>query len=695
MHLNENKNLLLRIIGLVLVIAVIATAIGAVSAASDIYVSTNGNDGNSGLNFSTSKATINSSVEAAENNSKIILKNGTYSGSNNTNITISKNLTIIGESTGKVIIDGSSFAKMFIITKGNTLTLINITFMNGFGVNGGAIYNDGTLNIQDCIFINNIATSNGGAIYTNNGELNIYETCFVNNDAANGGALFVQNSVGVANYNSFENNSNYDLYYSGSFENFNADYNYWGKNVPTVSGILLNNYFVIEIVEKVDDIYTDTPTSDDVNTDVSTDNILDNRNNDDNTRSDNEQSEEVTSLLIIDNKIIRLNTNEDFAIVKLFKIANTHTVIIPAVDNSGFDSTAIIGDSDNNSDKGTIEITVGDVQGQNKNINITFNNETYIATVTDNSNGQVTVEIDVSDEEIAIFLNDLIGANAISDVLYREISNFNTHVRIAIVSSNKNKIMVTFDDYLVDFEEIAIYINGQLFGNSVVNNNGIEFEYNIDIINDIIDTNNYNNNYNNNQNTLETDDPVDQVEEELTLETDDLVENDDSDLSQVAEEQTEEIVIDDVEGVSDLPSSRGILREGSGISPRSGISALAAIAPLAAVAGASTLYVSPSGNDNNAGTSTAAPLKTINAALNAIAAGGTIYLMSGTHTAGFTVGGVTISKNVNIIGYSGTVILNANGLGRHFTITGPYTVKFQNIRLINGMVPQSTVAGSI
>ncbi|MDR0912342.1 MAG: hypothetical protein LBM96_07070, partial [Methanobrevibacter sp.] len=665
--MNENKNSLVRIIGLVLVMAVIATAIGAVSAASDT-------------------STIKNAVDGAENNSKIILKNGTYNGSNNTNITISKNLTIVGESAGKVIIDGSNVAKMFTVTKGNTLTLINITFMNGFGVNGGAIYNDGTLNIQNCIFINNIATSNGGAIYTNNGELNIYETMFINNDALNGGALFVQDSRGVVNYNDFENNSDYDLYYNGSFENFIADYNYWGKNIPTITGILLNNYFVVQIIEKVDETYDDTYVSDDVNTDVFS--------NDDT----------LVNNVTIDNKIIRLNTNEDFGIVKLSKIVKIHTVIfdeIITVNNNGLDSTAILDSNNNynnNNDKSTDGSTVDDVQGQSENITFTFNNETYVATVTNHSNGQVTVEIYDSEDKIAIFLNDLIGANGVSDVLYTEITRFNTQIRIAIVSSNKNKIMVTFDDYLVDFEEIAIYINGQLFGNSVVNNSGIEFEYNIDIINDISDYNNYNNNENNNQNTLETDDPVeidDSLEEQNTLETDDLpenndlVENDESGLGQ----NGEEIVVEDV------------VRRSVG-----GMSRLAAIAPLAvtdavsvitvaAVVGASTYYVSPTGNDNNAGTSTGAPLKTIDVALANIAAGGTIYLMTGTHTQGFTGIGIRINKNVNIIGVSGaTVILNAGKAGRHFTIDGAYTVKFQNIRLTNGIIPESTgsnVAGSI
>jgi predicted outer membrane repeat protein len=94
----------------------------------------------------------------------------------------------------------------------------------------------------------------------------------------------------------------------------------------------------------------------------------------------------------------------------------------------------------------------------------------------------------------------------------------------------------------------------------------------------------------------------------------------------------------------------------------------------------SVFYVSPTGSNSNSGTSTSAPLQTIAAALGKITNYGTIYLMAGTHTGS----GIGITKNVNIIGVSGAnVILKANG-GRHFSITGAYTVKFQNIKFING-----------
>ncbi|RKH64032.1 DUF1565 domain-containing protein [Corallococcus interemptor] len=59
--------------------------------------------------------------------------------------------------------------------------------------------------------------------------------------------------------------------------------------------------------------------------------------------------------------------------------------------------------------------------------------------------------------------------------------------------------------------------------------------------------------------------------------------------------------------------------------------ALAALALLPLSAGAAPLYVSPSGSDSNAGTSSSAPLKTIQAALDKATAGTVIHLAAGTY----------------------------------------------------------------
>ena len=79
-------------------------------------------------------------------------------------IVISKSVDVNGN--GNVIIDAQNKARIFNIADGVSVTLRGITFINAnsFGNDGGAIYSNGILNIENCKFINNTAT-NGGAIY--------------------------------------------------------------------------------------------------------------------------------------------------------------------------------------------------------------------------------------------------------------------------------------------------------------------------------------------------------------------------------------------------------------------------------------------------------------------------------------------------------------------------------------------------
>ena len=66
---------------------------------STIYVNTNsGNDNNDGYSWSTAKATILNATETVENNGTIYVADMTYNITGDYNISINKNMTIIGES---------------------------------------------------------------------------------------------------------------------------------------------------------------------------------------------------------------------------------------------------------------------------------------------------------------------------------------------------------------------------------------------------------------------------------------------------------------------------------------------------------------------------------------------------------------------------------------------------------------------
>ncbi|WP_225369708.1 hypothetical protein [Methanobrevibacter arboriphilus] len=120
------------------------------------------------------------------------LSDGIYSGENNTNITLDKNMTIIGHSKENTIIDGQGVNKFFNIPTGTgySLTLINLTLINGFSAsNNGTISNNGgTINIENCVFNNNSGYSvilNGYVSGSQKSFLTIKNSNFNGNPATN------------------------------------------------------------------------------------------------------------------------------------------------------------------------------------------------------------------------------------------------------------------------------------------------------------------------------------------------------------------------------------------------------------------------------------------------------------------------------------------------------------------------------
>jgi hypothetical protein len=102
-------------------------------------------------------------------------------------------LFIIGPSVGGITIDGDGLGRIIDHDSGD-LSLKNLTFTNGSGIQGGAIFANGTsLTIQNCTFNNNMVTGTlvfqgfGGAIYGNSaGTINIINSTFANNSALHG-----------------------------------------------------------------------------------------------------------------------------------------------------------------------------------------------------------------------------------------------------------------------------------------------------------------------------------------------------------------------------------------------------------------------------------------------------------------------------------------------------------------------------
>ncbi|KZX16547.1 beta strand repeat-containing protein [Methanobrevibacter filiformis] len=235
----NNKNKINKIIISILILFVLSISITSVSAAADVYVSTSGSDSASG-DISTPKATLKNATSTVNNGGNVYLKNGTYTGTGNINIGISKNLNYIGESRDGVIIDANKAGYIFDVKSGYKVTFINITFKNaiasqhhsGPGGIGAAIYNYGTVNVTNCNFINNTAVD-GGAI-SNHGSFSVTNSNFINNNAINvssgfnnyGGAIYNFGKFNVTDSN-FTNNSAIcggAIYSRGSFNVSNSNF---------------------------------------------------------------------------------------------------------------------------------------------------------------------------------------------------------------------------------------------------------------------------------------------------------------------------------------------------------------------------------------------------------------------------------------------------------------------------------------
>lgn len=196
----------LLILGVTLVFA-----INFVTAASmdNIYVNdSSGSDLNNGTSWEYAKKSISNATGAVNVNGTIYIAKGHYSGVNNTNILIDKDMAIIGENREKTVISGDGSAQIFYISFFN-VTFYNLTFINGKSSDsrGGAIFNNGNIFIEKCNFTSNTAYLSGGAIF-NNGSCIVKDSIFANNHAITdcGSAIF-NNGTCTVNDSIFSNNN--------------------------------------------------------------------------------------------------------------------------------------------------------------------------------------------------------------------------------------------------------------------------------------------------------------------------------------------------------------------------------------------------------------------------------------------------------------------------------------------------------
>ena len=86
------------------------------------------------------------------------------------------------------VINGEQNLRHFKVNSRGRLTLRDVALVNGYEVDGGSVYNDGDLRIDNVLFVGNKASWNGGAIF-NIGYMEIDEAIFQSNEADWGGAI--------------------------------------------------------------------------------------------------------------------------------------------------------------------------------------------------------------------------------------------------------------------------------------------------------------------------------------------------------------------------------------------------------------------------------------------------------------------------------------------------------------------------
>ncbi|MFN8530808.1 MAG: choice-of-anchor Q domain-containing protein [Anaerolineae bacterium] len=149
-------------------------------------------------------------------------------------------ITIIGNSPANTILSGNGARRVLTLATGNTLNVSNLTIRDGSNSLGGGIYAGGILNVFNVYFINNVASSVGGAIFYDGTSLSISNSIFHDNRSLSvsfgGGAIRASNNNGGSVTGTLTNN----LFYNNTSSN-SAGALYLRAGTYTVTNNTLTN----------------------------------------------------------------------------------------------------------------------------------------------------------------------------------------------------------------------------------------------------------------------------------------------------------------------------------------------------------------------------------------------------------------------------------------------------------------------
>lgn len=132
-----------------------------------------------------------------DSNTAIVCLSGTFVLASP--LTFDHNLELFG--LAPAVLDGNNVTRMLTGSAGAELTVQNLSFVDGFAIEGGAIAVDGALIVDNSSFADNESVENGGAIHTSGvSEITVTDSTFTGNstgpafdvlDGYSGGAIFV------------------------------------------------------------------------------------------------------------------------------------------------------------------------------------------------------------------------------------------------------------------------------------------------------------------------------------------------------------------------------------------------------------------------------------------------------------------------------------------------------------------------
>lgn len=213
----------------------------------NVYVSTAGSDTNGDGTQAHPYQTIRKGITEVNANGTVHLADGTYQGHDNMGLTIDKNLTITGQSQVATVIDAKGADRIFTINQGVNAIIYDLKLENGNVTgDGGAIENKGTLTVNNCTFTNNTANGSypdgyAGAIFNDIGTLTVTGSTFDNNTASSGGAIYNRGTL-IVNNSTFSDNNQSAIF---SEDSLTVNNSIFSGNTGSAGAILASNILTV------------------------------------------------------------------------------------------------------------------------------------------------------------------------------------------------------------------------------------------------------------------------------------------------------------------------------------------------------------------------------------------------------------------------------------------------------------------